>query len=80
MSNPRGAPTGRSAPFARTRGSKTVTTREEVGAARVWIDGYISSPLEPRILVVVSVLTRAFEGYEESLYFFGTHLGLGFRK
>ena len=65
---------------SRSRGSKTVTSKDEVGAAKVWIDGYIPSPLEPRILVVVSVQTRAFEGYEEALYFFGAHLGLGFSK
>jgi hypothetical protein len=65
---------------SRTRGSKTVSTRDGLGAMKVWIDGYILSPLEPRILLVVSVQTRAFEGYEESLYFFGAHLRLGFRK
>ena len=65
---------------SRSRGSKAVTTKDGVGAAKVWIDGYIRSPLEPRILVVVSVRTRAFEGYEVALYFYGAHLGLGFRK
>jgi hypothetical protein len=62
------------------RGSKTVTSREQVGAAKVRIAGYILSPAEPRVLVVVSTLTRAFEGYEETLYFYGAHLGVGFRK
>jgi len=65
---------------SRSRGSKVVTTQDEVGAAKVKLDGYILSPLEPRILVVVSVQTRAFEGYETLPHFYGAHLGLGFKK
>jgi hypothetical protein len=65
---------------SRNRGSKLITSKDKVGAAQVWIDGYIPSPLEPRILIVVSEQKRAFEGYEEDLSFYGAHLGLGFRK
>jgi hypothetical protein len=65
---------------SRSRGSKVVTTKDKVGAAKVELDGYILSPLEPRILVVVGVHTRAFEGYDTTLYYYGAHLGLGFKK
>jgi hypothetical protein len=65
---------------SRSRGSKVVTTADQVKATKVWIEGYILSPLEPRILMVVSVRNRAFEGYETSHFFYGAHLGLGFRK
>jgi len=65
---------------SRNRGSKVVTTADQVKASRVWIEGYILSPFEPRILVVVSVRNRAFEGYETSHFFYGAHLGLGFRE
>jgi hypothetical protein len=65
---------------SRSRGSKVVTTADQVKASKVWIEGYILSPLEPRILMVVSVRNRAFEGYETSHFFYGAHLGLGFRK
>ena len=65
---------------SRNRGSKRVTSKDKVAAANVWIDGYILSPLEPRILIVVSEQKRAFEGYEEDLSFYGAHLGLGFKK
>jgi hypothetical protein len=65
---------------SRNRGSKVVTTKDQVLAAKVQLDGYILSPLEPRILIIVSVQTRAFEGYESAQYFYGAHLGLGFKK
>jgi hypothetical protein len=65
---------------SRSRGSKVVTTADQVKATKVWIEGYILSPLEPRILVVVSVRNRALEGYETAQFFYGAHLGLGFRK
>ena len=65
---------------SRNRGSKLVTSKDKVGAAQVRIDGYILSPLEPRILIVVSEQKRAFEGYKEDLSFYGAHLGLGFKK
>jgi hypothetical protein len=65
---------------SRSRGSKVVTTADQVKASKVWIEGYIRSPLEPRILVVVSVRNRALEGYETSHVFYGAHLGLGFKK
>lgn len=65
---------------SRNRGSKVVTTKDKVGAAKVEIAGYILSPLEPRILIVIAEQKRAFEGYEEDLFFYGAHLGLGFRK
>ena len=65
---------------SRARGSKIVTRKDEVGATQVGVDGYILSPKEPRILVVVSELRRAFEGYEAALVFYGAHLLVGFRK
>jgi hypothetical protein len=65
---------------SRSRGSKVVTRKDKVGAATVDIDGYIASPVEPRIVVVVSESKRAFEGYEKDLFFYGAHLGVGFKK
>ncbi len=65
---------------SRARGSKQVTHQDKVGAATVQVVGYILSPKEPRILVVVSEMRRGFEGYDETLRFFGAHLGVGFRK
>jgi len=66
--------------LSRSRGSKVVTTADQVKASKVWIEGYVLSPLEPRILVVVGVQSRAFEGSETSHVFYGAHLGVGFRK
>ena len=43
-----------------------VTRKDKVGAASVDIAGYIASPVEPRIVVVVGERTRAFEGYERT--------------
>lgn len=65
---------------SRNRGSKVVTRKTNVDAAGAEIAGYIPSPSEPRILVVVSESKRAFEGYEQNLFFYGAHLGVGFRK
>ncbi len=65
---------------SRNRGSKSVTRKENVGATEVAVDGFILSPREPRILIVVSERTPGFEGEEESLFFYGAHLGVGFRK
>lgn len=62
------------------RGSKTVTRSEGSGAMNVQLDGYIASPFEPRVLVVVSVQKRGFEGSDEYLRFYGAHLTAGFRK
>jgi hypothetical protein len=65
---------------SRSRGSKVVTRKTNVDAADAGIDGYIISPKEPRILVVVSERKRGFEGYDEELFFYGAHLGVGFKK
>jgi hypothetical protein len=65
---------------SRNRGTKVVNRKEDVKATQVWIDGYILSPREPRILIVVSEQKRVFEGYENDLFFYGAHLGLGFKK
>jgi len=63
-----------------SRGAKVVTRKTNVDAATAEIAGYILSPKEPRILVVVSESKRAFEGYEQDLYFYGAHLAVGFKK
>ena len=65
---------------SRNRGSKVVTHKDKLGVASVEIAGYIASPVEPRILVVVSESKRGFEGYEKDLFFYGAHLGVGFKK
>ena len=65
---------------SRARGSKTVTTQDKAEVTSVKVDGYILSPREPRILVVVSERRRGFEGYDDTLRFYGAHLAVGFRK
>ena len=65
---------------SRSRGSKIVTQKDKAGASQVTVNGYILSPKEPRILVVVGERRRAFEGEEETLVFSGAHLLVGFRK
>jgi len=65
---------------SRARGSKVVTAQDKLAITSAVVDGCILSPMEPRILVVVSQRSRAFEGSAETLRFFGAHLGVGFRK
>jgi hypothetical protein len=65
---------------SRVRGSKVVTEQSGLTAMNAVVEGSIASPWEPRILVVVGEVKRAFEGAEVDLRFFGAHLALGFRK
>jgi hypothetical protein len=65
---------------SRVRGSKVVTQQSGLTAMNAVVEGCIPSPWEPRILVVVGEVKRAFEGAEVDLRFYGAHLALGFRK
>jgi hypothetical protein len=65
---------------SRVRGTKVVTQQSGLTAMNALVEGFIARPWEPRILVVVGEVKRAFEGAEVDLRFFGTHLAPGFRK
>jgi hypothetical protein len=65
---------------SRNRGTKVVAVNNRADAQDARLLGYLASPFEPRIMVLVGRITRAFEGNEERLDLHGAHLTVGFRK
>lgn len=63
------------------RGEKRVTLQEEVYAVSAWVEGFLRSPFENRILVIVSEKMMGFEMTPSMSYrFYGSHLDVGFSK
>ena len=61
------------------RGDKGVTHQEEVYGVSVWVEGYLLSPFEPRMAILVGRRSMQFEMTPEVRYrFFGSNLEVGF--
>ena len=61
------------------RGSKRVTREDEIFAVAAWAEGYIESPYEKRIILLIGEKRMGFEMTPMLEYrFFGSHLGVGF--